>query len=157
MVPTKSCWVRSTAVQGLSGGQRLDSFWWYKGVLTRLLVCWIPFFAPLGVAIMFLSSSDKVPSGIPPAHKPFSRLAAFAQQLRSSGLSLGHAIQYASNIVSNLLFQMDSGRVRLQLSLILGWVWRVELVCREYHRWGNHRALYSNLEVNIHQICQKFS
>ena len=46
--------------------------------------------------------------------------------------------------------QGDGG---LKVSLILGQVWRGELVGQEDHRWGNKCARYSNQEVNLHWSC----
>ena len=62
---------------------------------------------------MFYSASDEATAGTPPARKPFSQLAVFAQKLRSSVLPPGHEVRAASNIVATSLSLMEPGKGRV--------------------------------------------
>ena len=62
------------------------------------------------LSIMFYSYYNKAPEGTAPVCKTFLHLAAFAQQLRSSGPPLGHTVKSASNNAANYLSHMASER-----------------------------------------------
>ena len=55
-------------------------------------------------------SSNALPVETPPARKPFSQLAAFAQQILSSGIPLEWAVQAASTNMATSLSCTASGR-----------------------------------------------
>ena len=74
---------------------------------TCLLMC---VFALLYLCLMNFSSSNVLPVETPPARKPFSQLARFAQQLRRSGPLLGQAVQAALTNIATSLSCMASGR-----------------------------------------------
>ena len=70
-------------------------------------------FALLDLCVMDSFSSNALPVETPPAQNPFSQLAAFAQQLRSSGPPLGLVVQAASTNMETSLSRTESGRVQV--------------------------------------------
>ena len=70
-VPSTRFWVISTAGLGLYGGHWLAFFWRDKQVFTLLLIFCLSLLVLLDLAIIFLSYSYEVLSGMPPARKRF--------------------------------------------------------------------------------------